>query len=103
MKPFFVRSALVVSLMLGMAACGESPTSNEEPDYAVISTFMGTGEAALGAEGVGPLETHLYLPQDLMKHFLRRVRIQQPREHDGAQPAAMLRQHARPFNRTVLR
>ncbi len=67
MRPLFVRFAFVVSLILGTAVCGGSPTSNEDPTgtYAVITTFMGTGEAGLGAEGVGPLETQLYLPQDL--------------------------------------
>ena len=65
----FVRFAFVISLILGIAACGEdgSPTDVDEPEgpYAVISTLIGTGEAGRGAEGVGPLQTQLYLPQDL--------------------------------------
>ncbi len=67
MMKSFVRFVLVASLILGMAACGDSPTSNEDPTetYAVITTFVGTGEAGLGAEGLGPLETQLYWPQDL--------------------------------------
>jgi hypothetical protein len=62
----FVRFVFVISLILGMAVCGDSPTSVEDPvPYAVITTFVGTGEAGRGDEGVGPLETPLYLPQDL--------------------------------------
>ena len=62
----FVRFVFVISLILGMAVCGDSPTSSEDPGpYAVITTFVGTGEAGKGDEGAGPLETLLYLPQDL--------------------------------------
>ncbi len=69
----FVRFIFVISLILGMAACGGDPTSVDDPEetdepqgpYAVITTLVGTGDAGKGDEGVGPLETQLYLPQDL--------------------------------------
>ena len=74
----FLRFAFVVSLVLGIAVCGDSPTDADRTDvdepadvdeptgpYAVITTFVGTGQAGKGDEGVGPLETQLYLPQDL--------------------------------------
>lgn len=54
-------------LTLALAVCGsdQSPTSGGNGPYSVITTFLGTGEAGLGPEGVGPLQTLLYLPQDL--------------------------------------
>lgn len=64
----FVQFAFFISLILGMTACGGdgSPTDVEpEGPYAVITTLIGNGEAGRGAEGVGPLQTQLYLPQDL--------------------------------------
>ncbi len=60
----FARFAFGNSLILGLAACG-SPTDVDEGPYTVITTLIGTGEAGKGAEGIGPLETDLYWPQDL--------------------------------------
>ncbi len=68
----FLRFTFAIPLVLGIAACGGdgTPTDVDEPEeptgpYAVINTLIGTGEAGKGAEGIGPLETALYLPQDL--------------------------------------
>ena len=61
-----VSGAIVVAL-LWLAACGQSPSAVETPtgSYGRIASFAGTGHAGLGAEGVAPLQSPLYLPQDL--------------------------------------
>ena len=57
----------LAGVLLALVACGKSPSSVEAPQelHGHIATFAGTGDAGLGAEGVGPLESELYLPQDL--------------------------------------
>ncbi|MCC7262177.1 MAG: hypothetical protein IT369_06605 [Candidatus Latescibacteria bacterium] len=51
-------------LLLGLVACGDSPAGPVAGQRPILA-FAGTGEAGLGAEGKPPLQTQLYLPQDL--------------------------------------
>lgn len=64
-----VRFFFNIAMIFVAAACSsdKAPTSAEEPreNYAIIDTFAGTGEAGRGADGLAPLQTKLYLPQDL--------------------------------------
>ena len=57
----------LAGVLLALVACGKSPSSVEAPQelHGRIATFAGSGNAGLGAEGVDPLESELYLPQDL--------------------------------------
>lgn len=61
-------TAAVLALAAGcvLAAC---TTTDDEPvctkQAGQICTFMGTGKAGLGTDGVPPLDVRLYLPQDL--------------------------------------
>jgi len=57
-------AALALAVPLGLGAC----TDDAEPPCegsGVICTFMGTGRAGLGVDGVPPEEVLLYLPQDV--------------------------------------
>ena len=50
------------------AACDKSPSAPEREyptAYSHITAFVGTGQAGLGDEGLDPLASELYLPQDL--------------------------------------
>ncbi len=63
------RFFFYIAMIFTAAACSsdKAPTSAEEPReiYTIINTFVGTGEAGKGADGLAPLQTMLYLPQDL--------------------------------------
>lgn len=50
-------------LLLALAACGDSPAGPAGERQ--ILAYAGTGEAGRGEEGLPPLATALYLPQDL--------------------------------------
>ena len=57
----------MLGALLALTACGDSsvlsaPQAGLEPR---IETFAGTGNSGLGAEGVDPRKSELYLPQDV--------------------------------------
>lgn len=65
-------TALSVGLWVGVSLAGCAGTGTHENPSAVpcagsgnICTFMGTGRAGLGQDGVAPADVQLYLPQDL--------------------------------------
>ncbi len=65
---FLRQSGLAALALLVVAACDKSPSAPEREyprDYSHITAFAGTGQAGLGDEGLDPLESELYLPQDL--------------------------------------
>lgn len=61
------RNALFsTALVLPMLAAGCGPDPESCGGEGVICTFMGTGLAGLGEDGLPPEDVNLYLPQDLV-------------------------------------
>jgi DNA-binding beta-propeller fold protein YncE len=55
--------AAVVPFMA--AGCGDDKPTEPRGPYSLITTYAGTGVAALGGEGLSPDKTDLYWPQDV--------------------------------------
>lgn len=64
-----MRTFISILVLAAVAGCGGgSPSSPPNPPagpYAIIETYMGTGAAGLGSDGLAPAATQLYLPQDV--------------------------------------
>lgn len=63
----FSTYACAAVFALGVSACGsdDGDTESSCEGEGVICNYMGTGRAALGTDGVSPVDVSLYLPQDI--------------------------------------
>jgi hypothetical protein len=66
MRSLRLTSILLLAATTAVLALGcGGGTTEPKAEYSVISTYMGTGEAAQGADGLAPDRTALYWPQDI--------------------------------------